>query len=47
VLRVLPGMQAAFVEIGIERSGLSFTSPMCWPRAARTSVSPTTCARTS
>ncbi len=34
VVRVLPGMQAAFVDIGYNRTGFLFVSDMCtWPQA--------------
>jgi Ribonuclease G/E len=43
----MPGMQAAFVDIGIERSGFIHLADVLGQGAAAGSVSPITCARAS
>ncbi|WP_122985399.1 S1 RNA-binding domain-containing protein, partial [Acinetobacter soli] len=36
VVRVLPGMQAAFVDIGLSRTAFLHINDMVWPRAQPT-----------
>jgi ribonuclease G len=40
VSRVLPGMQAAFIEIGLERTAFLHASDICDPRHADTGIEP-------